>query len=304
MSTELGYAVVLILAIVFVVVFFGNYNKSNVTENMKVLSQPRVHVNSYSDSAISQQNRNMHEPNQHPNSKCVSYRPHYDSKFSNCSHGCLNGYCNPYDVNKGSFQLYDHLDKEKEAMGLNHTHKITDCHNEFKMKPYHYVDEERNMMLPYAYFDGNGNGNKMSSKNPSPNMTEPNTSMQDSCINLDRMLESNNFNRVCVEADNVDLKNNAYSNEIHEHLDMDNDRSNLTNNIKPRKCTYSHIDTETSVLPLAHDDSYRKVSTIDGLDNIKNYIDASQADRLCDIHGPNTKNLLYVSANKMHNRLL
>lgn len=296
MSNELKYTLIIILALLLVVFLFGN---SKVSENMAVVSsKPRLQINSYSDSPISQQNKNMHEPNKHPASKCVSYRPHYDSNYSNCSYGCLNGYCNPHDVDKGSFQLYDHLDKQNRAMGVNHTHNITNCSTNFDMIPYQYMDNDRNMMLPFAYYDGH----KLSSKNPVANMANPN--LGNTCINVDRILESNNFDRVCVESDRSDAKNNAYSDEIHENLGMDNDRSNLTNNIKPKKCTYSHIDPKTSVLPLAYDCSYTKVASVDGLNNIANYVDATQADRLSDIHGPNTKNLAFVKANKMHLDLL
>jgi hypothetical protein len=295
MNTQLSYVLIIILAILLVVILFG-FNKSNKNtqnaqnmENMTNMTN-NIRVNTYSDSAISQQNRNMHEPNLHPNSKCISYRPHYDSSYSghsNCSNHHLDN----------SFQLYDHLDKQNQAMGLDHSNSIHGK-NMGSMTEQH-VDKDRNIMLPFAYFDKGKGSHKIQ-----PNMSNTDIISDNTCINNDRILESNNIDGVCNDSEIPDLKNIAYSNEIHENLDMDNDRSTTFDNMKPHICTFNKIDTNTSVLPLAYDSSYKNISTVDGLDNIGNYVDITNQDRLDDIHKSNTKNLVFVNNSNMYNKLV
>jgi hypothetical protein len=117
------------------------------------------------------------------------------------------------------------------------------------------------------------------------NTFEPNVDLHNSCMKTNRMLESNNIQRINVPTTEKDITNNPYTNQFHEHMNMDVDKSTNFNIIKPHMETRNMIDTTSSHVNIAFNDVPDNMKVVDGINDVSQYVDMSMQDRLDDIQG-------------------
>lgn len=166
-------------------------------------------------------NQVYHNPRVHPYSRDVVFRP--DSGYRVID-------------DHSSHKIWDHIDDQNDAMGARTTRRFNPM-----IKRVKFADESSH--------DANVRRSDVPPGNPHVRNVDIRTSHDDTHIDRNRVLDTNNISGFCVQDESVDDDSAAYSDVIHDDFDMDMDMDDQTYQtmmlFRPRMKTYIEADQNT-----------------------------------------------------------